>query len=418
MRTQHSVGPLVERALPLAVALTVTACGADGSNAMWSTSVDSLPGGAVHVVNTPPDGGASPTWRVVEELRVGALDQDGPDTFGLLKGLVVLSNGRIAVLEAQAQDVRIFSADGAHLATHGRQGQGPGELRGAWGLMRDADDRLWVPDHSNDRMTIFDPDAGLVRSHPMHVFSYAYVWRGAMGVDGRIFKPSITIEPPRRDVLRVWSTEMVLLDSLPMPSPPELDPDDPPGTYVWTSPDGRSGSYFSIPFYPQGHSVIDGRGRIWTVSRGDPTYRLKRWMPGGDTTLILETARPPVPVGDQERDSAIAALRERLRERGAPDQDWSKIPRLHPAVLSMFLSDEGHLWVRTPSTDGSRTYDVYRDDGHFLGTAVTTLPVLEYVPPTVRGDRFWAVVSDELDVPFVVRGRIEPLEEGSGPPPP
>jgi hypothetical protein len=120
-----------------------------------------------------------------------------------------------------------------------------------------------------------------------------------------------------------------------------------------------------------------------------------------------------VPVGAQERDSAISVLRERLGELGAPDQDWSKIPQVHPAVLSMFLSDEGRLWVRTPSTDGSRTYDVYRDDGRYVGTAVTTLPVLEYVPPTVRGDRIWAVVTDELDVPFVVRARLEPLDEGS-----
>jgi hypothetical protein len=247
----------------------------------------------------------------------------------------------------------------------------------------------------------------------MPVFLYGYVWRGAMGVDGRIFKPSITIEPPRRYVLRVWSTEMVLLDSLPMRDTPEYDPEDPPGSFVWSAPDGRSRSFFGVPFYPQGRDLVDARGRVWTASAGDPTYRLERWVPGGDTTLVLETQRPPVPVGAQERDSAISVLRERLGELGAPDQDWSKIPRVHPAVLSMFLSDEGRLWVRTPSTDGSRTYDVYQDDGQYVGTAVTTLPVLEYVPPTVRGDRIWAVVTDELDVPFVVRARLEPLDEGS-----
>jgi len=413
MRTQHSASRPVERTLPLLVLLTVAACGADGANRTWSTNMDTLPGGAVQVVNTPPDAGASPTWTLVEELRIGALDQDGPNTFGLLKGLAVLSDGRIAVLEAQAQDVRIFSADGAHLATHGREGPGPGELQGAWGLMRAADDRLWVPDHSNDRMTVFDPDSGLVRTYPMPVFLYGYVWRGAMGVDGRIFKPSITIEPPRRYVLRVWSTEMVLLDSLPMRDTPEYDPEDPPGSFVWSAPDGRSRSFFGVPFYPQGRDLVDAHGRVWTASAGDPTYRLERWVPGGDTTLVLETLRPPVPVGAQERDSAISALRERLGELGAPDQDWSKIPQVHPAVLSMFLSDEGRLWVRTPSTDGSRTYDVYRDDGRYVGTAVTTLPVLEYVPPTVRGDRIWAVVTDELDVPFVVRARLESLDEGS-----
>ena len=43
-------------------------------------------------------------------------------------GDVVLSGGHVYVLDVQAQEVRIFTATGAHLTTFGGPGQGPGEF--------------------------------------------------------------------------------------------------------------------------------------------------------------------------------------------------------------------------------------------------------------------------------------------------
>ncbi|NIQ58553.1 MAG: hypothetical protein GWN71_35905, partial [Gammaproteobacteria bacterium] len=82
-------------------------------------------------------------------------------------------------------------------------------------------------------------------------------------------------------------------------------------------------------------------------------------------------------VPDAVRDSAIDAIRSMLLEQGAgaADQDWSKVPRVRPAVEDMFVADDGRLWVRTPSADGRVTYDVYERNGHYVGTAVTRLPV-------------------------------------------
>ena len=109
-----------------------------------------------------------------------------------------------------------------------------------------------------------------------------------------------------------------------------------------------------------------------------------------------------MPVTAAERDSAIAAL----RERGAPDLDWSRIPAEKPIVQSLFVDESGRVWVRVTTPDTLTTYDVYLSDGRYDGTAVTSLDIPTWWQPLVRGDLFYTLVTDELDVQYVVRARI------------
>ena len=141
----------------LAVAWAALAgCDETGSRSDWTTLRDTLPSGTVHVTNIPA-ADASPTWTLVEELRVGSLDGTGPAAFAHLKGLVALDDGGFAVLDSQAQELRVFGPDGVHIATHGGRGQGPGEFADANGLMLGPNGRIWVPDGRNGRMSVFDP---------------------------------------------------------------------------------------------------------------------------------------------------------------------------------------------------------------------------------------------------------------------
>lgn len=116
----------------------VTALGCNGDSetvAGWRTTVDTLATGTVLVMNEPGEhSGVDGVLR--EELRVGTVDGGGPSSFGGLKGIAVLETGGFAVLDAVAQELRVFDATGEHIATHGGSGRGPGELEGAFGLMR------------------------------------------------------------------------------------------------------------------------------------------------------------------------------------------------------------------------------------------------------------------------------------------
>ena len=404
------------RAILIAGAWVVLAgCGDSESRSDWTKLRDTLASGTVHVTNIPA-ADAPPTWTLVEELRVGTLEGTGPDAFAYLKGLVALEGGGFAVLDSQIQELRVFGPDGTHVATHGGKGQGPGEFADANGLMLGPDGRIWVPDGRNGRMSVFDPEDGFIESFPFDDGNYGWVWNGAMVDGSRIHRP--WWDGTRRQI-RVYDLTMTLVDSIPLPSDEpedeEYDPESQPGTFYQAL--DRGYMLYGIPFFASEVTHLDSRGTAWSTRDGDPEYRLSRWEPGGDTTLVVETRRPAVPVSEVERDSVIAAMRQMLTDRGVSSQwDWSRIPNVKPAVEAIFQSAEGNLWVRTPSADGRVLFDVYSGDGSHLGTASlrSGLNLWDQVAPVVRGNSAWLIVTDELDVQYVVRARISPWSTSIG----
>lgn len=383
------------------------------------TTRETLPSGIEQVTNVLPDDPA-PTWMLVEELRVGSVDGDGPDAFGQLRGLIVLPDGGFAVLDSQAQEVRVFAADGSHRATYGGEGEGPGEFRDAHGLMLDPHGRLWVTDPTNTRMSVFDPDTGFVDSFRHHFAYYAYTFLGTMTAAGRIVRPM-----PGGRSYEIYDLNMELVETISQPGPESegISPREAmqrgesatPASFAWQSRDGSGSGFMGVPYYPRSVRYYDREGTVWTGSHEDDPagYRIVRQHLAGDTALIVHARKPHVPVSREERNAAIRRIREALRERGADtDRDWSKIPDVKPSIVNLFTSEEGNIWARTPSAapeTGEATWDVFSADGTHMGTA--TAPGLNpssYLPPTVRGDEFWAIVTDAFDIQHVVRARITP----------
>lgn len=385
-----------------AAAIMASACVESSPVHDWTIVRDTLPSGVQQVTNTPPPRTA-PTWTLVEEIRVGTVEAERPESFGEIKGLVGLEGGGFAVLESQAQEIRVFAADGSHLVTHGRRGEGPGEFVGANGLMLDPAGRIWVPDSYAARMSVLDPEGGFVESFPFTSLTRGWVWTGAMAADGRILKHSSS-------TMRVFDSTMTELPSLPLPPAAEGLGDEDPSIFLVESETGWE--VRRVPFYPGGASAFDPSGAMWSAALGDPSHRVYKWMPGGDTILVVDTRRSPLAVTPAERDSVIAEVRAWFRERGVETEaDWSRIPGVKPAVLDLVASAEGNLWVRTSSPGGGVAYDVLAPDGAYLGsTAPASLETVFWLSPVIRGDHYWTVVFDELRVPYVVRAKVTRVE--------
>ncbi|WP_419949520.1 hypothetical protein [Candidatus Palauibacter sp.] len=321
------------------------------------------------------------------------------------------------MLDSQAQEVRVFAADGSYRATYGGEGDGPGELRGAHGLMLDPHGRLWVTDPSNSRLSVFDPETGFLDSFRYNFSFVNYIWQGTMTADGRIVRPTRS-----RQGFEVYDLNMELVESFSAPedrsrgiSAPEAVQQgerSTPSSFAWQSRDGRRSGFMSVPYFPRGVRYYDRVGTAWVgAHEGDPAgYRIRRQHLAGDTTLLVEARKPHVPVTREERSAAIQRIREALREEGVDtDRDWSKIPDVKPAIVNLFTSEEGNIWVRIPSVNGAPTWDVFSADGTYAGTATSTgLNALPFLPPIVRSDEFWAIVTDAFDVQHVVRARITP----------
>lgn len=393
----------VRAAVSLSLVAFLGGCADEGSSPGVATIVrDTLPWGVERVVSSPA---SEPDWTVVEEVRVGTVDGEGPESFARLKGLAVLDDGSFAVLESLAGEVRVFGPDGAHLATHGRPGEGPGEFQDANGLMLAPDGRLWVADERAGRVSVFDPIDGFAESFRFETAVFMWLWRGRMGSDGRVFYPAEEGESPgRRYVLRVYDQTMTEEASMPMPGNADFSLDQ-PSAFCWSSPGGGMGC-LGVPWYPAWVRHIDPSGAVWTTAEGSPAYRIGKWTPGGDTAFVAVVERSPVPVTATERDSAEASVRDAMPE--GTEVDLSRIPQVKPMVRDIFTAAEGNVWVQTRLPGVETAFDVLAPDGGLLGTATWEARLASTVEPVVRGDSLWAVVVDELGVQYVVRARIEP----------
>ena len=85
--------------------------------------------GVLHVVNGSEPSGGRVTMHLEELWQVGGED-DEETVFGIITKVLIDDDNNIYLLDAQLSEISVFSAEGEHLNTLGREGDGPGEFRG------------------------------------------------------------------------------------------------------------------------------------------------------------------------------------------------------------------------------------------------------------------------------------------------
>ena len=143
---------------------------------LLAAALIALPGNAVGASWARPVG-ASAVQEVVESatprepdltladeplVRIGIVDGPLEYIFGNVTGAVRLEDGSIVVADEQSSNVRRYDANGRHLWTSGRSGEGPGEYRGLRLLRRCPGAPLTVFDWNLDRITQLDLDGNVV----------------------------------------------------------------------------------------------------------------------------------------------------------------------------------------------------------------------------------------------------------------
>ena len=339
-------------------------------------------------------------WTLEPELTIGGADE-GPESFSDIRGIAADSRGRIYVLEAQEQQVRLFDTAGAFVRSAGRDGDGPGEFRGANGIAVDASDRLWVYDPRARRVTIFDSAGRLAETHALTIQSRGYTWDGGIDSAGRLYdRQNARVDTVFTPFIRRIDLADGATDTLPMP---RCEGRLYTG-YAFRSE--RSNGVIGVPFAPRRYVQFDPRGRAWcvhtsTLSIGE--FRL------GDTVPYRTLTAPALPdtVTPAERDSAIQSVLEFGREIGKGDPDFGLIPPTKPVVQAIDPDDAGRVWVRTMTNEGPRIF-VFDSAGRHVAVAPFSAGVSQWIPLEIQGDRVHAVAVDSLGVPVVHRFGVRP----------
>jgi len=386
---------------PVALGL-MAACAGAPRGAQWAGTMDTLPGGRV-VVTNPATGvwDSTTAWRVVEEVRIGAEEGTGPEVLGQIGALAEDAGGRIWALESQDQAIKVFGRDGRFIRTVGRRGGGPGEMMQVAGIAEMPDGRLLMIDPQNSRISAFDSSGAFLGSTPVSGGFIIFPWPGGVDREGNLYNVVPLVgakDAPFRTALVKYDGAMTPLDTL---FPPR-----------WTGPENffeaRSQGGFmraTVPYSPGLQWRLSREGGFWFAHTG--SYELFQQTANGDTVRLVTKAFTTVPVTAEEKDSAVAQLVWFTQQGGTVDR--GRLPDVKPAIQSLFVSQDGHLWVEPTSAgaaDRGRVFEIFDPEGRFLGGLRLPFALAGNALPLIRADRIVAMTQDESGVPYLVRARI------------
>ncbi len=350
------------RLLTVAAVLLLVACGDGHRNEPFT--VDTMPGGAIRVVNHRPAGWSSldSAWRFVLEREIAPAEGSAGE-IGSVQSVALLGDGRIATMELSPARLRLYDSDGQWLRDIGGDGDGPGEFRD--GEMVAIGDTLIVHDPSNSRLALFDTDGTSLTFHRCDCAMYhdlLLLENGMLGVPGSSDDGRGAWQVTDPATGRVSHT-------IPFPSGPPVS-----DAAQWRASrkvgDRTLALSRNIPNYPVFRWAILPDGSL--VYGMNDSYRLFLGATEGDTSRIITSPAGALELTSAERgalyEAEIATVpapwREAIRAAGSA----SDIPARVPPWASITGLPDGSVMVRLPrSGDSPFAADIIDSRGVLLG---------------------------------------------------
>ena len=348
-------------------------------------------------------------WRLVEEWRVGG-EVDGPHSFGDVRGMGLLPDGRIVLLDYKDQQVHFLDATGKPVRTVGRKGAGPGEYQQANGLVVAPSGNIIINDPSNNRLTVLASSGDLVRTIPIpNPWGFGYLWDAYFNSRGLLdeyvmVRKAGDQEPPY--ARRVWSADFSKIDTIIAPVCANV-PRPEPGSFTYEYRGRSGGTVMGIPFVqPRAATVRSSDGATWAGRY--PTYGTIERTPAGkcEPDVTIQLRGPRVRIPGTMRDSAIDEVKRRLARYNAPDPDFSKVPREFPSFEALFLDASKRLWVERRIDTNARRFEVFSPAGTLMADVESPAVFRGYRPLIIGNYRILGFIADQDDVLYLASFRI------------
>jgi hypothetical protein len=338
--------------------------------------------------------------RLEEELRIGVVDGDERYTFTNVRAMAVGRNGDIYVVELRPVAIRQFDAKGQWVRTFSRAGGGPGEIRRPTGMVMLSDGRLVLPDADNGRTTVFSADGRHLadwRVEPNLISPRAVV---ADSSDRIYIRTVLGPQPapigvPRQEGLTRVSPQGEVIDTIPAPPWP-----DDAGRRDY-KPRGRS------DWHPGAYWVTGWSADYAFELRRPTVLRVEReWTPVVVSAEELADTR-----------AALIKANETMRRMRLPEGpvDVAQTKPAYRS-LTVAQDGRVWVVPHLPSEKGPPTevvgasgwieptvYDVFDGEGRYMGRVTPPANATFHV---IDGDHVWGVQRGADDEPYVARWRI------------
>ena len=405
----------------LAVAAASAACDAEEAGPTWNGTVRDSAGVTLVVNPLDPQWTPEQAWRVEPDLLV-AQDPARPETlFGYVADVAVDDEGRMYVLDAQAQAVRVLDRRGGYVRTLGGPGEGPGELsRFAFSVLA-APDTISVMDWGQSRITRFAPDGSLHDTEPMPGAGSARTWWQSSR--GKLYFRSLarfTDDQGRwlgRDALLVHrgketADTLLVFD------------------YETSDLGARGAPNVPLVVHAPSWTVLDDERIAW-ISLDDPRLRIHT-SDGRLERVVTAAAWTPRRPTREQVEAMTSALGDKLVMLGGSRESLDLMPVEAadplPTLTSVRAGPDGTVWVQRmgavedvhpmalnspdpPVAFGGPTWDVLDRDGRYLGS-VDLPPAFRVV--RITEDAIYGIQWDDFGVQRLVRLRLRRTTSGGG----
>lgn len=350
-------------------------------------------------------GGA--VWEVDDApvLRLGGADAAGPEQFHRLAAALRTDHG-VVVADGGSGEIRWFDSTGAHLATAGGTGEGPGEfLQLTWighgpdGSILAWDRRLRRLSRFGDGEFLDDSRPPLPDDRPFPVVHGVLPDGAVVASPGPVYIPKA--EPGvQRPPMPVWLFSAA------------EGPVDTVGVFPGRAVDlrparNRGWIRTEVPFGPSTLVAVAGDE---LVIADNATWELRYFAPDGALVRVVRSPMEPRPVTEadlrRELERRLAGLPPVEEIRAGIRASFEQTPPAGrmPAFEEILGDREGNLWVCAgSSTDPEAAWHVVDREGAVVAT-VRTPPGLRVTD--IGSDYVLGIWHDELEVEYVLMHRL------------
>ncbi|HEX9728781.1 MAG TPA: hypothetical protein VGA37_09785 [Gemmatimonadales bacterium] len=337
---------------------------------------------------------AAPTWAI------GGLDVPDSQQLFRIGGARRLADGRLAVIDGGAAELRIYDATRALVKTLGRKGEGPGEFTEPRLAGVVPGDSLIVYDGRLRRVSVLHPDGGFVRSYQVgtegggYPVAFGITSDGGVAIGGGMFFSSTEGFP--RGAVRPNSRYVVLAPD----GSVRGDFGEVPAAEMFAR--SSSNGMFSFTSLPFGRitAAASAPDLLW-MGTGD-AWELRAYAHDAALRRIVRFDRPQQPVTDALRNAYLADLLEDAEDDNAARDLRDRFPdmpspALVPPYQRLLVDALGSVWIgeyRLPGLDAT-TYTVIDAEGRAVGRVSAPAHTLLL---DIGADYVLGVTLDELDV--------------------
>jgi hypothetical protein len=301
-------------------------------------------------------------WSVEERPIVEVGTGEAENALYRVTSAARLPDGRIAVANAGTQQVKLFGADGRHLASLGRRGGGPGEFQVPMWVGSHADSIL-VWDAALERLTVFDAGGKLARTTPFPALGGSFPSVVGTFADGSLLLASGTNHDAAARQEGAWrgKTQLVrislagrVIDTLATVPSQER--------YSYRSGDGMGQVVEDLPFGRRTVMAVTHDGVV--LGTGEE-YRLRLVDTAGRERDLVRAPWTPRPVssGDiEEYWSRMVTVGPRSNPEAAEAQRTRiPYPTTLPPYEALLVDAQGALWIKdAQAPEGWDDPDVWR----------------------------------------------------------